>query len=144
MAQRLDTDGKAQAILYAAVHGDEAACRRFKVSARSLRNYRADAREKGSELSETFRRYAEAVSPEQRAAGFTDWLLGQVKRASELLYAKAEKEANARNPEALRAINDHVATLLEHKTALDYLAGLFGSGADQDALQADTEAGGEA
>ena len=125
MAKRLDLDEQAQAILYAAVHGDEAAERKFKVSDRTLRNYREKAREEGSELSAIFRRYAEAVSPgQQRAVTFGAWLTGHVQEVAAVMLEKA-RLADPRNPLSLQAINAHVATLLEHHAALAYIDSLF-------------------
>src|SRR5690606_26544658 len=88
--RRPDADTQAQIILYAEVHGDEAACARFKITDRTLRNYRAEAREEGSELSETFRRYAAALDPDRRATDFAAWLTSQVQKVSAIIEAKAK------------------------------------------------------
>lgn len=119
-----DTDTKAQALIYAEVYGDEAACKRFKLSARSLRRYRELAREPDSELSETVRRYAGAIQPEVKAEDFLSWLQGQVQAAAGLLVKHAG-EANPNNPETLRVLNEHVETLLSHALGLDYLSRRF-------------------
>lgn len=125
--KQLDVDAQAQAILYAAVHGDEAAQRRFKVSLRSLQRYRELARDSESELARTVAAYAAALDPDRRSDNFAEWMTAQVRAASSLLMEKAGK-ADPRNPDALRAINEHVGVLLDHKAALDYIDRLFGPG----------------
>ena len=128
MAKRPDTDRKVQFILHAEIHGDEAACARYKLSRRSLQNYRQEARDPDSELARTFASYAQALArPEERAETFAEFLQSQVRKASAILIEKAG-QINAANPEGLRAVNDHVATLLDHAAALEYIGGLFGPG----------------
>lgn len=124
---------RAEALLHAAVHGDEAATSRYGCSARSLRNWRARAADPTDALSVVMRRYAAALegvtgdedaAARKRANSFADELRERVQQASDVILAKA-KDINPHNPEASRAINDHVKTLLEHVAALDYIAALF-------------------
>lgn len=61
--KRLDTARKAEAVLFAVFFGDEAACARYQVSARSLRRYRHLLRAGDPQLSATVRRYAAALAP---------------------------------------------------------------------------------
>ncbi|WP_420455750.1 hypothetical protein [Rubrivirga sp.] len=119
-----DNDDRAQAVLYAALHGDPAACARFGITSRSLRNWRAETRRNGSELSETFRRYAGAVCPDVRAGDFGAWMQGRVKELSDVMLEKA-RQIDPKNPEALRAVGEHIGTLLETLTALTYIGRLF-------------------
>ena len=49
-----------------------------------------------------------------------------MRRLSAIIERKAE-EINAANPASIEAVNAHVATLLGHAAALQYLAGLFGT-----------------
>ena len=125
MAKRLDTDGKVQALLYAAVHGDDAAAERYSVSTRTLRNYRAEAKEEGSELSATFRRYAAELQPETKPSAFAETLDSEASALLSIFRAKAEG-VNAANPEGLRAIGEMVGRLLDQRTALAYIHGLLG------------------
>lgn len=123
MGKRLDTDGQAQAILYAAVYGDEAACTRFKLSARTLRRYRDLARDKGSDLSQTVRSYAKALQPDGKALDFAATLDAEVADLISLFKGKAV-EASAKNPESNRALGELISTLLEHRTALAFIGTL--------------------
>lgn len=138
MGKRLDIDGKAQALLYAAVHGDEAASERFGVSSRSLRKYRAEGREEGTELSETFRRYAAALQPERRADDFAATLDTEAGALLGIFRTKAEG-VNAANPEGLRAIGEMVGRLLDQRTALAYIENLFGGTAPEAGAPGTTE-----
>lgn len=120
-----DAHEQVQALLYAEIHGDDAAARRFDVSARTLRNYRALARDESTEVAKIFRAYRDALAPDEvQAVDFAAWLLQQVRDAGSLLVEKA-RHADARNPEALRVLNEHVATLLDHQTATTYIDRLF-------------------
>lgn len=120
-----DAHEQVQALLYAEVHGDAAAVKRFNISARTLRNYRVLARDESTEVAKIFRAYRDALAPDAvQAVEFADWLLQQVREAGGLLVAKA-RDADARNPEALRVLNEHVATLLDHQTATTYIDRLF-------------------
>jgi transposase-like protein len=122
-----DNDDRAQILLYATIHGDAAACARFGVTDRSLRNWRTSVRE-GGDLSETFRLYALALAPEARAGEFAAWVEGDIRRASALFFEKVSPaDVSGKNPEVLRAITEHLAALLDHKTALDFLALRFGT-----------------
>lgn len=136
MSSRFTDADRAEALLHASVFGDRAACRKYGCTARTLRNWRELLRDGDPELSAVFRRYAAAAAEATgdaeggaatRAGSFADFLQDQVRRASEILVAKAG-EINAANPEGLRAVNDHVATLLEHVAALEYISNLFGTG----------------
>lgn len=123
--KKISTDAKVQAILHAEVHGDAAACAAFGVTDRALRKWREEAATAGTDCSELFRQYASALNPERRAVDFAAWLQSRVQAASDLLLKKAEG-INAANPEGLRAINEHMAALLEHAAALEYIGSLFG------------------
>ena len=125
MAKRLDTDDQAQAILYAAVHGDEAACERFGVSDRSLQRYRRKARDPESELAETVARYAAALDGERRADDFAAKLDDGADKLLALFLAKAA-DVNPANPEGMRSIKEMFATILEQRTATAYITSLFG------------------
>ncbi|MEO0557392.1 MAG: hypothetical protein AAF170_04325 [Bacteroidota bacterium] len=136
---------RAEALLHAAVHGDEAACERYCCTARSLRNWRERARDPESELSAVFRRYSAAIqeatgneeaATDERASSFAAYIEGQVRKASDIIVEKA-REINAANPESIRAVNDHVATLLGHAAALQYIASLFGG--ERDHAEAEVE-----
>ena len=124
----ISTDTKVQAVLHAAVHGDASASKAFDVTDRALRKWRDEARTDGTDCSELFRSYAAALNPDRRATDFADWLLRRVEQASDILVDKARAVSTA-TPEGLRAINEHVATLLEHAAALEYIASLFGADA---------------
>lgn len=132
---RTDLDTRVQAVISAAVHGDAAACARYGVTSRTLRNYRAAVRERGTETAETFRAYAEALGgtaggpSEARAETFAAFLEARVRALVELFLAKAA-EVNPNNPEALRALTEHMGALLEHLVAVEYIARLFGTAPD--------------
>ena len=130
MAKRLDTDGQAQAILFAAVHGDEAAIERFEVSERSLQRYRRIARDPESDLAQTVAAYASALQPERRADDFAATLDTEAGELLGIFREKAEG-VNAANPEGLRAIGEMVGRLLDQRTALAYIENLFGGTAPE-------------
>lgn len=141
--RRPDLDEQAQAVLYAAIYGDDAACARFKLAARTLRNYRALARDPESDLAATCRKYRDALGSEEArteaaAQGFADWLTTQARAVSALLLEKAQG-ADARNPEALRVLNEHFASILDHKTTTVYIDRLFAP-TDDDDPEGDPEA----
>ena len=135
-----DADERVQAVLFAALHGDEAASARFQITTRTLRKYRAELRDPESDLSKVFRRYASVVRPEVRAVDFLGWMQARVMDLSDVILLKA-REVNPNNPESIRAINEHVETLLGHTAALVYIGYLFGQGAggDEDGRQRDDE-----
>ena len=139
--RRLNDSDRAEAILHAAVHGDAAACARYGCTSRSLRNWRTEVRDTESALSAVFRKYASALQPDEaavetRSEGFVDYVRGQIRKASDILVKKAE-DVNAANPEGLRAINEHVATLLEHVAALEYIGRLFAPAPDDEDPEAE-------
>ncbi|MBE2186684.1 MAG: hypothetical protein IAE99_07930 [Rhodothermales bacterium] len=123
--KHLDDHQKVEAILFAEMHGDPAACERFKIAPRTLHSYRALARQDGSEIAKICTAYRAALATDDaKAEDFAAWLLQQVREAGGLLVEKA-RQADARNPEALRVLNEHVATLLDHQTATTYIDRLF-------------------
>lgn len=115
---------KVEAVIYAEIAGDEAASERFKVSRRSIRNYKTLCAEEGSELSKTFRAYVEALQPQARAESFLDFLNQRVAEVSDIIVEKA-RGANDQNPMALRVMNEHVIALLDHKLGLEYITRLL-------------------
>ena len=133
-----DVHEQVQALLYAEIHGDDAAMLRFDLSRRSLQRYRDLARDPASDLAQTVASYRAALIPSERGQTFADWLLQQVRDAGGLLIEKA-RQADARNPEALRVLNEHVATLLDHQTATTYIDRLFAPAPDDDAAPRDPE-----
>lgn len=132
MPRKPDLDAQAQAVIFAAVYGDEAACKRYGITDRSLRRHREKARTPGTDLSDTVRRYADAMRPpeavrEDKAAAFAVQLSALAMQAGALFMEKAQ-EAKGVNPASLDAIREFVAVLLENVTAADYVTRLFGSG----------------
>ena len=121
-----DDDTRVQALIYAAVYDDEAAARHYGFTTRSLRNWRAEVRDGDTDFSETFRRYADALSPDARVDGFGEWMQEQVRALCDVFIEKA-RQINPNNPEGLRAIGEMTQTLLEHLATLTYLRYLFGS-----------------
>jgi hypothetical protein len=122
--KRPDATFKVEAVLYATVHTDAAACERFGISTRTLRTYREQVRDEESEVSEVFNAYAAAISPEAAAADFLGWMQDQVKVLSALILEKG-REINPKNPEGLRALTEHMGALLNHAAALHYMKALF-------------------
>ncbi len=138
--RQLSDSERAEAVLHSVVHGDDSAAERYGITVRTLRRYREEVRDPDSKLSAVVRRFSAAIkeaqgeddaAADERAESFASYCERQVRRASDIIVRKAE-EINAANPESLRAVNDHVATLLGHLSALQYIASLFGSG-DRDA-----------
>lgn len=126
---------RAEAVLHAVVHGDESAADRYKITERTIRRYREEVREPGSKLSEIVRGFSAAIAEAQgdevaaaeaKAGTLLDFIDGQVRKLSDIVLRKAE-EINAANPASIEAVNAHVATLLGHAAALQYIASLFGS-----------------
>ena len=124
-AKRLKNHERVEAVIYADVYGEEAAMERYKLSARSLRNYRRLVRKEGSELSETFRTYVSVIGSRSRAEAFSLRLRMQAESVSALLMTKA-REANPNNPEVLRVLNEHFGSIMERDTAIEYMNRLFG------------------
>lgn len=124
-----DDDTRVQALIFAAVHGDPAAAQRFGFTTRALRKWRAEVREGDTELSETFRLYGRALTPEVRASDFTGWMQRQVMRLLDVFIEKAE-HVNPNQPQGLLAIVEMTSTLLDHLSALTFLAYRFGDGPD--------------
>ena len=131
---------RVEAVLHAVVYGDDAACSKYGITARSLRRYRDQIRDPESELSATVRRFSAAIKEAQgetaaaegdQAEDFMVYIQRQVRRASDIIVEKAE-QINAANPESIRAVNDHVATLLGHAAALEYIGRLFTPAPDDD------------
>lgn len=135
-------DGRVQAVLFAAVHGDAAAVERYGITARTLRNYRAAVREGDTATARTFRAYAEALgAPGAGVAGcdpgdadgphparvetFAGFMEGRVRELVELFIEKAE-HLNPDNPEALRALGEMCGRMLDHLVAVEYVGRLFG------------------
>lgn len=138
MASRYTDADRAEAVLHAAVFGDDAACEKYGCAPRTLRYWREEARDPDSQIAAVCRRFQAAVkeaqgddaaATEARAGSFADYIRGQVRKASDIIVEKA-REINAANPESIRAVNDHVATLLGHAAALQYIESLFGSDAE--------------
>ena len=111
-------------MIYAEIAGDEAAAKRFKLSTRSLYRYRDLAQDESSELAKTVKMYAAVLHPETEAAEFGDFLTEQVRRITNL-FAEKGRDVDARNPEGLRALTEHVTALLDHKAALEYIDRAF-------------------
>ena len=138
MASRYSDADRAEAILHAAVFGDDAACSKYGCAPRTLRYWRDEARDPDSQIAAVCRRFQAAIkeaqgqedaATEDRAQSLASFIDGAVRRLSAIIEKKAE-EINAANPASIEAVNAHVATLLGHAAALQYLAGLFGSPAD--------------
>lgn len=151
MGKRLKAHEQAEAVLHAAVFGDDGACARYGITTRTLRRYREEVRDPESELSAFVRQYQAAAqeangqpeaAAETRVESWADYVRGQVRKASDIIVRKAE-EINAANPESIRAVNDHVSTLLGHATALQYLDGLFGAQTARPAGASDSTPAGE-
>ena len=138
MGSRYTDADRAEAVLHAAVFGDESACEKYGCAPRTLRYWREEARDPDSQIAAVCRRFQAAVKEAQgqeaeatevQAESFASYIRGQVRKASDIIVRKAE-EINAANPESIRAVNDHVATLLGHAAALQYIESLFGSADD--------------
>ena len=119
-------DDRVQALVFASVHTDAQAARRYGVTARTLRNWRAELRRGDTDLSKTFRRYSAALRPEVHADDFLGWMQDQV-RALSGVFAEKAREVDGRNPEALRALSEHIGRLMEVSVALVYISRLFDS-----------------
>lgn len=124
---------RAEVLLHASVFGDEAATQKYGYSARSLRNWRAEVRDPESDLAASFRQFQEAVAElqgdesgaAQRATSILDFIDGQVRELSAVILEKA-RQINAANPAGIESVNGHVATLLGHAAALQYIAAATG------------------
>ncbi len=125
--KNIDTHTKVEIILHAEVYGDEAAIKRFSISARMLRNYRALVREEGSEIAGIFRLYREKLAPpEAKAEAHAAWLQQQIAKANKTFH-KHLKTLQFTGPESLRAITEHMGRLLDRQELGAYLDTLYGS-----------------
>lgn len=138
MGSRFTDSDRAEAILHAAVFGDDAAVAKYGCAERTLRSWREEARDPDSQIAAVCRRFQAAIRETQgdevgavdvRAESLAVFIDGAVRRLSAIIEKKAE-DINAANPQSIEAVNNHVATLLGHAAALQYLAGLFGAPAD--------------
>lgn len=123
-APYLDDHGRVEAVIYAELHGDEAAAKRYNVTVRTLRNWRERVRDPDDEITEVFRAFKAAIDPDFRPHNFAQWLRGQTQDAARLFLEKAQ-QLDPRNPEALRALNEHMQALLDHAAAIEYITRLF-------------------
>lgn len=123
--KRPDAAFKAQAVVHAAVHGDKEAAKAFKVSGRTLREYKALARDDASDVAKELRAIAAALQPEARAADVASSLRARFDRLSDIIIAKAER-ISEKQPQALEALNGHARDILDHVAALAFLDRRFG------------------
>ena len=138
MARRLSLLERAEAVLHAAVHGDEAACARYDVTDRTLRNYRDQVRDPETKLSASFRRLVAAAkeaqgddleAADERGGSFRQWLEGRLRETSDVLLEKA-REINPKQPQAIEAVSGHFRDLAGHAAALEFLERSFPSSSD--------------
>ena len=125
MAKRLSIPDRVECILHAAVFGDGSALSKYKIGARTLRNYRREATDPNSELARIYTDYARVLAPEEiKPAEFADWLKRESKRASEKFMEMISK-AKEGDVAAAKAVTAHMEALNHQGAAMQYISNIF-------------------
>lgn len=99
-------DRKALIISYAAIHGDQAACKHFKISARSIQRYRREAEESDA-LSQSVAHKKDVV--------IAKWTEGAPSAVADCVafVARATREGDPSDPNMVHAISGAIKILTD-------------------------------
>ena len=120
--KRLSIPDRVECILHAAVFGDESALTKYKIGARTLRNYRREASDPNSELARIYSDYARVLAPEEIKPGeFATWLKKESMRVSQLFMEMISKTKEG-DVSAAKAVTSHLEVLGQQTGVMQYVA----------------------